>query len=141
MYLVDTSVWIDYINGKEGEHINFLDSLLQNPLAVGITDVIYMEILQGAENERSFTRFRNYFSSQRFYHLQQAEKSHEQAARIYFDCRRKAITIRSTVDCLIAQCAIENNLVLLHHDRDFKQMGTVVHKLSQRHFLPDKPVI
>ncbi len=141
MYLVDTSVWIDYINGKDAEHVNFLDALLQNPLAVGITDVIYMEILQGAEDERSFTRFYHYFSGQRFYHLQQGEKSYEQAARIYFDCRRRGITVRSTVDCLIAQCAIENNLVLLHHDRDFKQMGTVVHELNQRHFLPDKPVI
>ncbi|MBJ6609396.1 MAG: PIN domain-containing protein [Candidatus Thiothrix moscowensis] len=141
MYLVDTSLWIDYINGKEGEHIAFLDTLLQNPLVVGITDVIYMEILQGAENERHFTRFRDYFSSQRFYQLQQAHISHEQAARIYFDCRRKGITVRSTIDCLIAQCAIENNLVLLHHDRDFKQMGTVISNLNQRHFLPDKPGI
>lgn len=138
MYLVDTSVWIDYIKGKEGEHIEFLDALLQTPQAVGIMDVIYMEILQGAEDERSFTRFRNYFSSQRFYQLQQGQKSHEQAARIYFDCRRKAITVRSTIDCLIAQCAIENGLVLLHHDRDFKQIGSVVAELSQRHFLPEK---
>ncbi|QQZ27377.1 hypothetical protein HMY34_00625 [Thiothrix subterranea] len=76
MYLVDTSVWIDYISGKEGEHIQFLDTLLQNPLAVGLSDVIYMEILQGAESEHSFARFKRYFSGQRFYRLQQAEKSH-----------------------------------------------------------------
>lgn len=138
MYLVDTSVWIDYITGKEGEHIEFLDALLQNPQAVGIMDVIYMEILQGAEDERNFTRFRNYFSSQRFYELQQGHKSHEQAARIYFDCRRKGMTVRSTIDCLIAQCAIENKLVLLHNDRDFKQMDNVASGFSQRHFLPEK---
>lgn len=109
--------------------------------AVGIMDVIYMEILQGAEDERNFTRFRNYFSSQRFYELQQGHKSHEQAARIYFDCRRKGITVHSTIDCLIAQCAIENDLVLLHHDRDFKQIESVMSQLKQRHFIPDKPGI
>lgn len=141
MYLVDTSVWIDYISGKEGEHIQFLDTLLQNPLAVGLSDVIYMEILQGAESEHSFARFKRYFSGQRFYRLQQAEKSHEQAAKLYFDCRRKGVTVRSTIDCLIAQCAIENGLILLHHDRDFKHMATVISTLNQRHFLPDKPTI
>lgn len=138
MYLVDTSVWIDYISGKDAEHVHFLDTLLENPLAVGLTDVIYMEILQGAENEHSFARFRRYFFSQRFYSLHHGHESHEQAARIYFDCRRQGITVRSTIDCLIAQCAIENDLVLLHHDRDFKQMGKVVSSLSQRHFLPEK---
>ncbi|WP_323127471.1 hypothetical protein [Thiothrix subterranea] len=41
----------------------------------------------------------------------------------------------------MAQCAIENGLILLHHDRDFKHMGTVISTLNQRHFLPDKPTI
>jgi predicted nucleic acid-binding protein len=137
MYLVDTSVWIDYIKGADSEHVEFLDTLLQNPLAVGIADLIYMEILQGAQDQMTFVRFREYFSGQRFYRLKQAEKSYEQAARIYFECRRAGITIRSTVDCLIAQCAMENKLVLLHNDRDFNQMATVVHGMTHKHFLQD----
>lgn len=133
MYLVDTSVWIDYIKGVDAEHVNFLDNLLQNPLAVGINQFIYMEILQGAADEKSFKRFRDYFSTQRFYTL--PTSAYEEAAKLYVDCRRKGITIRSSLDCLIAQCALEHGLILLHHDRDFLQVGLVHKHLKHQHFL------
>lgn len=133
MYLVDTSVWIDYIKGRNTETVVFLDNLLVNPLAIGINQFIYLEILQGAADEQNFERFRNYFSTQRFYPL--SFDSYEQAAKIYFDCRRKGITIRSSLDCLIAQGAIEHNLILLHHDRDYLQIGSVYTQLKQQHFL------
>lgn len=133
MYLVDTSVWIDYIKGRNAQHVSFLDNLLENPLAVGINHFIYMEILQGAVDEQNFERFRDYFSTQRFYIL--SANSYEQAAKLYFDCRRKGITIRSSLDCLIAQSAIEHKLILLHHDRDFIQISTIHQQLKQQHFL------
>lgn len=135
MVLVDTSVWIDYLQGVSGEHIDFLDGLLTNPLALGISDVIYMEILQGARDAAAFDRLHSYFSTQRFYRFQDPEAAHAAAAKIYLDCRRQGVTVRSTLDCLVAQCAIENNLILLHKDRDFVQMGTVVSRLQQKHFL------
>ena len=53
MYLVDTSVWIDYINGIDTEHVAFLDDLLSNPLAIGLNSQIYMEILQGSKNKKT----------------------------------------------------------------------------------------
>ena len=56
MYLVDTSVWIDYINGAETETVLLLDQLLSNPLAIGLNSQIYMEILQGATNQKSFVQ-------------------------------------------------------------------------------------
>ena len=126
MYLVDTSVWIDYINGLKVKHVAFLDELLLNPLVVGLSELIYMEILQGAKSQKVFDQFTRYFSGQKFYRLRHEEKSYAAAAQIYFDCRRSGITIRSTVDCLIAQCAIENDLILLHHDKDFWQMAKVI---------------
>jgi predicted nucleic acid-binding protein len=126
MYLVDTSVWIDYINGVDTEYVAFLDQLLGNPLAVGLTHLIYMEILQGVKNQKVFDRFILYFSGQTFYSLQQEERSYAAAAQIYFDCRRRGITIRSSIDSLIAQCAIENELILLHNDNDFQKMASVV---------------
>ncbi len=135
MYLIDTSVWIDYINGTEAEHVDFLDQLLSNPLAFGLNGLIYMEILQGAKNRQAFEQFKQYFSGQRFYHFQDTQKSHATAAQIYFDCRRKGITIRSTVDCLIAQCAIDNKLILLHNDKDFVQMADVVTTLEHKYFV------
>lgn len=135
MYLVDTSVWIDYINDKETEHVAFLDELLANPLAVGLTHLVYMEILQGAKNKKIIDQFTRYFSGQKFYHLQNEEKSYAAAAQMYFDCRRKGITIRSSIDCLIAQCAIENKLILLHNDKDFQQMASIVTELKHKCFM------
>jgi predicted nucleic acid-binding protein len=135
MYLVDTSVWIDYINGREAEHVAFLDQILSNPLAFGLNGLIYMEILQGANNQKAFEQFQRYFSGQQFYHFQHTEESYAKSAQIYFDCQRSGITIRSSVDCQIAQCAIENDLILLHNDKDFIQMATVAKTLVQKCFI------
>ena len=56
--------------------------------------------------------------------------SHREAAHIYFSCRRKGITIRSTIDCLIAQISIEHDLILLHNDKDFTHMAAVIPQLK-----------
>jgi predicted nucleic acid-binding protein len=135
MYLVDTSVWIDYIQGRDARQVSFLDDLLKNPLAVGVTDVIYMEILQAAKDQKTFDMLRSYFSGQQFYRFSDPELSHASAAQIYFDCCRQGVTVRSTMDCLIAQCAIEHELTLLHHDRDFKHLASVVSAFRHQHFL------
>ncbi len=135
MYLVDTSVWVDYINGSETATVEFLDNLLVTPMAVGITDQIYMEILQGARSETGFEKLQRYFSTQTFYRFKDSQLSHESAARMFFKCRRQGITVRSSNDCLIAQCALENELVLLHHDKDFVQLGKIAPQLQQKHFL------
>ena len=51
--------------------------------------------------------------------------SYVAAARIYFDCRRRALTVRSSTDCLVAQVALDNRLTLLHSDRDFEAIAKV----------------
>ncbi len=134
MVLVDTSVWIDFINGKKTEQVAYLDGLLDNPLTIGLTELIYLEILQGSKDQQSFDQFKAYFSGQNFYSFDDELKSHTAAAQIYFDCRKKGITIRSTIDCLIAQCAIENDLVLLHNDKDFIQIAKLVKDLRLKVF-------
>ena len=139
MFLVDTSVWIDYLRGREAAHVHFLDALLANPLAVGISDLIYLEILQGATDARAFDKLRQYFSGQRFYRFTDAESSHANAAKLYFDARRAGITVRSNLDCLIAQCAIDHSLILLHNDVDFVRLGATNVQLKQRHFLTVPP--
>ncbi|MFA7241101.1 MAG: PIN domain-containing protein [Sulfuricellaceae bacterium] len=83
MYLVDTSVWIDYLQGRSGRHVEFLDGLLDNPLAAGISVGVYMEILQGARDQNAFDRLRRYFSLQRFYLFSDTRQAHEAAAQIY----------------------------------------------------------
>ena len=134
MVLVDTSVWIDYINGNNTEQVIYLDGLLNNPLAVGLTELIYLEVLQGAKNQKAFDQFSQYFSGQKFYHFDDPLKSHTAAAQLYFDCRKKGITVRSTIDCLIAQCAIEYELILLHNDKDFIQIARVAKDLKLQSF-------
>ena len=135
MYLVDTSVWIDYLRGRTGPHVDFLRDLLGNPLAVVITHSIYLEILRGARDAASFDRLREYFGGQRFAAFKEPLTSHEAAARIYLDCRRRGVTVRSGSDCLIAQSAIEAELTVFHHDRDFGRIATVVPALREKSFL------
>lgn len=135
MYLVDTSVWIDYLLGKQSPHVLFLDELAANPIAAGITDVIYQEILQGARDQAIFNRWRSYFANQLFYRFDDPASSHANAAQLYLDCRRQGVTVRSSADCLIAQCAIEHDLILLHHDRDFKNIAPVIRSFRQKNFL------
>ena len=135
MYLVDTSVWIDYLNGVDAPQVRFLDDLLDNPVATGITDLIFMEILQGARDQKNFDRFRSYFEGQRFHRFADPASSHASAAQVYLDCRRRGITVRSTVDCLIAQCALEHDLILFHRDADFQRIGVALPSLKQKHFL------
>ncbi|GHT53391.1 twitching motility protein PilT [Bacteroidia bacterium] len=65
-----------------------------------------------------------------FYDLYNGRKSYENAALMYMKCRKSGITIRSTVDLIIAQTAIENNLYLLHNDNDYINIATVVPDLK-----------
>ena len=92
----------------------------------GITSVIYQEILQGAKTEKEYSELKKYLSTQRFYHPLDSITSYEGAAEIYFTCRRRGFTVRSTIDCLIARIAMEQDLFLLHNDRDFDAMAKVV---------------
>lgn len=135
MFLVDTSVWIDYLQGEDSEVVEYLEDALENPLAVGISDQIYLEILQGARSTKSFDVLQAYFSGQRFYDFENSRQSHESAAGLYFQCRRRGVTPRSAMDCLIVQCALEHDLILLHQDRDYIHMEKIVPDLKQHHFL------
>ena len=124
-YLVDTSVWIDFIKGQDNQPVKFLHNLLEHNKTVGLTALIYQEILQGAESELKFKQFKEYFNQLPCYYPKHSINSYADAAQIYCTCRRKGLTIRSTVDCLIAQIAIENELILLHNDKDYAHIANV----------------
>jgi len=130
MYLVDTSVWISLFRQKDTPVVRYFQEMIENGIPFGITGVIYQELLQGAKGERDFKTLQEYLQTQKFYHPQDALESHAGAAKIYFDCRRKGVTIRSTIDCLIARVALEHDLVLLHDDADFEHMAGVVKELK-----------
>ncbi len=130
MVLVDTSVWIDFIAGRGVAAVKRLRDLLDRGGAIAITAQIFQEILQGAESESKFRQFAAYFGTQRFLHPIHPVGSYVAAARLYFECRRAGITLRSSVACTIAQIALDHSAQLLHNDRDFERIGRIATQLK-----------
>ncbi len=126
MILVDTSVLIGLFRGDSNPSVDEFRELCNQQIPYGISSVIYQEVLQGAKNEKEFRTLQSYLVTQRFFNPTDPLESFATAAEIYFKCRRKGITIRSTIDCLIAQTAMEHNLFLLHADKDFSAMARIV---------------
>lgn len=130
MILVDTSVMIGYLNGSKGNVYEKLDEIIVKDIPFGINLYIYQELLQGSKNEKEYTKLQEYLSTLPFYDLKNGKVSFERAAYLYFICRKNGITIRSTIDLLIAETAIENDLYLMHNDNDFTNIGKVVKELK-----------
>lgn len=117
MILVDSSVWIDYFNGNATAATNRLDALLgSESLAVG--DLILTEVLQGFADEREFSVVQRTLTSLDVVELGGREIA-IQAARNFRALRKTGITVRKTIDTLIATRCIESGYTLLHDDRDF----------------------
>jgi len=130
MILVDTSVLIDVFKGRRSEAANRFNQVVSDNMPFGINVYIYEEILQGAATEKDYRQLKRYLDTQVFYELQDGLESYARAARIYFDCRRAGYTVSGTIDCLVAETALENNLFLLHNDEDFDRIGKVVKNLK-----------
>jgi predicted nucleic acid-binding protein len=126
MILVDTSVLIEFFRGSGTEEGQKFEAILKRQVPFGINSHIMQEILQGAATEKEFEILEKYLTTQRFYHFKDPVESYVSAAKIYMECRRQGVTIRSTIDCLVAQTAIEHDLLLLHRDKDFIAMSKIV---------------
>jgi len=118
LILVDSSVWIDYFRGAITAQTERLDALLgQEPLAIG--DLILMEVLQGFTNESDFNEARKLLSSFTLIELGGKEIA-IQAARNFRALRTRGVTVRKSIDTVIATRCIESGYSLLHSDRDFE---------------------
>ena len=117
MILVDTSVWIDYLNGVQSSHTDTLDSgIVQGTVAMG--DLIFLEILQGIRDKREYLRAKQTLSTlDRFEMFGQGMP--EKCAENYRRLRKQGITIRKTTDVIIATFCMERRMPLLFLDRDF----------------------
>ena len=124
MVLVDTSVLIDYLRGTQNSQVRIFQSILDSSLPFGLSSIVYQEILQGAKTELDFDLLKRYLDTQKIYYLRDNRESYAMAAKIYRALRGKGMTC-GTIDCLIAQCAIENDLFLLHNDEDFERIRKV----------------
>jgi predicted nucleic acid-binding protein len=117
LILVDSSVWIDYFKGTTTAQAARLDELLGNePLVIG--DLILTEVLQGFHDDRDFHRARRMLTALTVVELGGQDIA-TQAARNFRTLRRKGVTVRKTIDTVIATRCIESGYELLHNDRDF----------------------
>jgi hypothetical protein len=115
--LVDSSVWIDYLRGTATPQTDKLDTLLGvTPLAIG--DLIMTEVLQGCPTEREFTTVRKTLETLTFVTLGGPDVA-VLAAKNFRRLRARGITVRKTIDTVIATRCIFDGLELLHSDRDF----------------------
>lgn len=121
MVLVDTSVWIEVFRAR---------SPLQLESVVDFDDVVtclpvIQEVLQGFREQRDFARAREAMFSLPAVEIPLGRAVVEEAMDLYRRARRAGATVRSSVDCLIAACALRHGLAVLHRDRDFDALARI----------------
>ncbi len=117
MVLIDTTVWIDFLAGRRNSQTLWLDRELGNqPLA--LTDLIYCEVLQGIGSDALFSHVRRDLEKLTIFDTGGMDLA-VAAALNYRLLRRRGVTVRKTIDCLIATFCIQAGHELLHRDRDF----------------------
>jgi predicted nucleic acid-binding protein len=122
MVLVDTSVWVDIFRDSTGRRRAALSTALEGEEVV-LSRFHELEMLQGCRDESEWTLLKGYLDAQDY--LELSGESWGEAARIFFDLRRIGRTVRSPIDCCIAQIALDHAILLLHRDRDFETIATV----------------
>lgn len=122
MILVDSSVWIDFFRGTVTPQVDALDRLLGEEL-VAIGDLMMTEVLQGFASERDFNKARRMLGALDLVEIGGRDVMIE-AARYFRDLRARGITIRKTIDTLIATRCIVSGYRLLYSDRDFDPFVT-----------------
>ena len=138
MVLVDTTVWIDFFAVKSTPEVAELERLLNEGEDICTCGIILTEVLQGIREDKDYERTLSRFDN--FLFLPMNRKTFVRAAELYRSLRRKGVTVRKPVDCMIASVAIEHDLALLHNDRDFDPIkthcGLKVVRISEK---PTKP--
>jgi len=118
--LVDSSVWIDYFNGISTWQTDSLDNYLSNvPVVIG--DLILTEVLQGFRSNKDFETAKNFLGALPFRQIGGYNVA-IQSAQNYRSLRKAGVTVRKTIDVIIATFCIIEGLTLLHDDRDFDPM-------------------
>jgi predicted nucleic acid-binding protein len=118
MILVDSSVWIDYFNGMDSDQTNRLDQILGDGEAV-IGDLMIAEVLQGCDTDRDFSRLQQSLDAVPTIEIGSREIAIA-AAQNFRLLRKHGVTIRKTIDTLIATRCIQDKLPLLFSDKDFQ---------------------
>jgi predicted nucleic acid-binding protein len=124
MIIVDTTVWIDYLRGRDNRETDYLDRELSRQ-RLGLTDLILCETLQGVRDERSFARVLQELRKFELFETGGKETA-ILAARNFRRLRQHGRTVRKTIDRLIAAFCLHHGHSLLHRDRDFDHFEQVL---------------
>ncbi len=118
MIVVDSSVWIDYFSGNKTPEVDRLDVLL-GAEPVGIGDLMLIEVLQGFRRDKDYRRAKTLLLALDVLNMLDTSIALK-SAKNFRALRKKGVTVRKTIDAIIATYCIENRLFLLHSDRDFR---------------------
>jgi len=117
MILVDSSVWVDYFNGKATPQTDWLDSSLGKEVIV-VGDLILTEVLQGFQHDKDFKKAKELLLDFPLMEMLGQELAIKSASN-YRYLRKKGVTVRKTIDVIIGTFCLHHRLSLLHDDRDF----------------------
>jgi len=136
LILIDTSAFIDFLNKTGSPFDREIESLISKDKETAIADIVLTEVLQGIKNDKDYAEVKKSLLSFPVYSLKDID-SFIAAADLYRKCRKKGLTIRNTIDLLVAQIALENDLILMHNDRDFDTLADMCNLRIYR--LPSQP--
>jgi predicted nucleic acid-binding protein len=121
--VVDTSVWIDFLRGRRTRQALRCVELIEGGEPVALTDVIFTEVLQGLQSDEEARVVERHLRAFPVLRLEGLE-DFGLAASLYRTARREGVTIRNTIDCLIAAPCIRTGAPLLHADADFDRLAS-----------------
>jgi predicted nucleic acid-binding protein len=136
LILIDTSAFIEFLNKTGSPFDREIESLISKDKETAIADIVLTEVLQGIKNDKDYAEVKKSLLSFPVYSLKGID-SFIASADLYRKCRKKGLTIRNTIDLLIAQIALENDLILLHNDKDFDTLAGMCNLRIYR--LPSQP--
>jgi predicted nucleic acid-binding protein len=122
MTLIDTSVWIDFLIGRDTSQVRAVESLVENREDICICGVVLTEVLQGIRDDKECEETKSVLSELVF--IPMTPETFYTAAHIYRTCRSKGITIRNSIDCMIVATCLQHGAGLLHNDKDFDLIGS-----------------
>jgi hypothetical protein len=121
MIIVDSNTWADFFNGASTSHVKRLDTALEEEEDLAVLPIIVTEVLQGFRTDGGFRRARRVLLALPV--IEPTIDCHVRAASLFRSLRRKGVTVRGAVDCIIAQTCLDVDAQLLSPDADFRNIA------------------
>ena len=116
--LVDSTVWIDFFAARQTVKTDQLKRSIRDGHQICVCGCVWLEVLQGVRLEKEYVSIKSQF--EKLLYLEDDRSTFELGATIYRELRREGITIRNSIDCLIAATVMQHGVNFLENDRDYK---------------------